>query len=199
MRAVILGLDKAVELPVVHLLKLVALLLGQVGQVFRKALTDFLYLRVGQLYLLHVRSLQVITVGIRADTLLDVGGGVVEGMAQQCHTVVVLVLTAHTVFLTDLQVVAVLSLQRILVDVFGIVDFHLSIEEFSDIVLVVLRRNPSLTKLQADVIEGYLLGNGLLQSGLGFFQLRDDGRVIGMFLRQFKGIVHVGQLFIDVA
>ena len=82
---------------------------------------------------------------------------------------------------------------------FGIVDFHLRVEELSDIVLIVLRRNPSLTELQANVIKGNLLGNGLLQSGLGLFQMRNDGWVIGMFFRHFKGIVHVGQLVIDIA
>ena len=80
-----------------------------------------------------------------------------------------------------------------------IVDFHLRVEQFSNVVLIVLRRNPPLTELKSDVIKGNLLGDGLLQSSLGLFQLRDDSRVIGMFLRHFKGIVHIGELVIDVA
>ncbi len=198
MAAVILGLDKAVELAVVHLLQLVALLLGQVGEIFRKALTDFLNLRIGKLYLLHVRPFQVVTVGIGADTFLDVGGGVVEGMLQQGYAVVVLILAAHAVFLADLQVVAVLGLQGVLVDVLGIVYLHLRVEEPADVFLIVFRRNPPLTELQADVVEGYLLGQGLLQCLFGFLQGRYYLRVIGMFLSHFEGIIHVGKFLVDI-
>ena len=78
--AVILRLDKAVELAVVHLLQLVALLLGQVGEVVLKALADLLDLRVGQLYLLHIRSLDVVAVIICTYTLLDIRSRIMESM-----------------------------------------------------------------------------------------------------------------------
>ena len=81
-----------------------------------------------------------------------------ESMLQQCHTVVVLILATHTVFLADLQVIAVLGLQGILVDMLGIVNLHLRVEELADIFLVILGGNPSLTELQTDVVKGYLLG-----------------------------------------
>ena len=158
MTAVILRLDEAVELAVVHLLQLVTLLLGQVGEVVLEALADLLNLRIGQLYLLHIRSLDVVAAIIRSYTLLDVRSRVMESMLQQCHTVVVLILATHTVFLADLQVIAVLGLQGILVDMLGIVNLHLRVEELADIFLVILGGNPSLTELQTDVVKGYLLG-----------------------------------------
>ena len=41
---VILSLDETVELAVIHLLKLITLLLGEVSKIFSKAITDFLNL-----------------------------------------------------------------------------------------------------------------------------------------------------------
>ena len=78
--AVILRLDKAVELAIIHLLQLIALVLGQVGKVVREALTDFLNLRAGQLDFLHVRRLDVVAVIIGTHTLLNIRCRVVEGM-----------------------------------------------------------------------------------------------------------------------
>ena len=70
----------------------------------------------------------------------------------------------------------------------GIVNLHLRVEELADIFLVILRGNPSLTELQTDVIKGNLLGQRLLQCGLGLLQGGNDLGVIGMFLSQFNGI-----------
>ena len=81
----------------------------------------------------------------------------------------------------------------------GIVNLHLRVEKLADIFLVILRGNPSLTELQTDVVKGNLLGQRLLQCGLGLLQGGNDHGVIGMFLSQFNGIVHIGQLIIDIA
>ena len=197
--AIVFRLDKAIELAVIHLLQFIALILGQVGKVVRETLTDFLNLRAGQLDFLHVRRLDVVAVIVGTHTLLNIRCRVVEGMLQQCHAVVVLILATHTVFLADFQVIAVLGLDRVFIDMLGIVNLHLRVEELADIFLVILRGNPSLTELQTDVIKGNLLGQRLLQCGLGLLQGRNDLGVIGMFLSQFNGIVHIGQLIIDIA
>ena len=68
-------------------------------------------------------------------------------MLQQCHAVVVLILATHTVFLTDLQIIAVLSLDRVFIDMLGIVNLHLRVKELANIFLVILRWNPALTEL----------------------------------------------------
>ena len=78
--AIVFRLDKAVELAVVHLLQLIALILGQVGKVVRETLTDFLNLRAGQLNFLHVRRLYVVAVIVGTHTLLNIRCRVVEGM-----------------------------------------------------------------------------------------------------------------------
>ena len=145
--AVVFRLDKAIELAVIHLLQFITLILGQVGKVVRETLTDFLNLRAGQLDFLHVRRLDVVAVIVGTHTLLNIGCRVVEGMLQQCHTVVVLILATHTVFLTDLQIIAVLSLDRVFIDMLGIVNLHLRVKELADIFLVILRWNPALTEL----------------------------------------------------
>ena len=145
--AIVFRLDKAVKLAVVHLLQLIALIFGQVCKVVRETLTDFLNLRAGQLDFLHVRRLDVVAVIVGTHTLLNIGCRVVEGMLQQCHAVVVLILATHTVFLTDLQIIAVLSLDRVFIDMLGIVNLHLRVKELADIFLVILRWNPALTKL----------------------------------------------------
>ena len=197
--AIVFRLDKAVELTVIHLLQFIALVLGQIGKVVRKTLADFLNLRAGQLDFLHVRRLDVVAVIVGTHTLLNIRCRVVEGMLQQCHAVVVLILATHTVFLADFQVIAVLGLDRVFIDMLGIVNLHLRVEELADIFLVILRGNPSLTELQTDVVKGNLLGQRLLQCGLGLLQGGNDLGVIGMFLSQFNGIVHIGQLIIDIA
>ena len=197
--AIVFRLDKAVELTVIHLLQFIALVLGQIGKVVRKTLADFLNLRAGQLDFLHVRRLDVVAVIVGTHTLLNIRCRVVEGMLQQCHAVVVLILATHTVFLADFQVIAVLGLDRVFIDMLGIVNLHLRVEKLADIFLVILGGNPSLTELQTDVVKGNLLGQRLLQCGLGLLQGGNDLGVIGMFLSQFNGIVHIGQLIIDIA
>ena len=102
-----------------------------------------------------------------------------EGMGQQGHTVIVLILTTDTKLFTDFQVPTVFSLQRIFVNMLCIVNLHLSIEEFTDILFIVFGGNPTLTELQTDIIKGNLLGNDSLQSSLGVFQSIDKKLQIG--------------------
>ena len=78
--AIVLCLDKTVELPVIHCLKLVALLFGEIGEILRKSITDFLNLAISKLYLLHVGTLDILTILIIANAFLNVWSGVMEGM-----------------------------------------------------------------------------------------------------------------------
>ena len=168
--SVILGFDETVELPVIHGLKLVTLLLGEVGEVIREAVADLLNLAVGKLDLLHVRAFDIVTVIIITDALLNVRRSVMEGMLKQCHTVKVLIFTMDAELLTDLGIPTVLGRDGILIDMLRITDRHLGTENLRHVSLVMLGGNPALTELQTNLIKGNLLGNGSLQGSLGLFQ-----------------------------
>ena len=170
MGSVILGFDETVELPVIHSLKLVTLLLGEIGEIIRETVADFLNLAVGKLDLLHVRAFDIVTVMVITDALLNVRRSVMEGMLKQCHTVKVLIFAMDAELLTDLGIPTVLGRDGILIDMLRITDRHLGTEDLRHISLVMLGGNPALTELQTDIIKGNLLGNGSLQGSLGLFQ-----------------------------
>ena len=170
MGSVVLGFDETVELPVIHSLKLVTLLLGKVGEIIREAVADLLNLTVGKLDLLHVRAFDIVSVLVVTDTLLNIRRSVMEGMLKQCHTVKVLIFTMDAELLTDLGIPTVLGRDGILIDMLRIADGHLRTEDLTHISLVMLSGNPTLTELQTNIVKGNLLGNGSFQGCLGLFQ-----------------------------
>ena len=170
MGSIILGFDETVEFPVIHSLKLVTLLLGEIGKIIRETVADFLNLAVGKLDFLHIRAFDIVTVMVITDALLNVRRSVMEGMLKQCHTVKVLIFAMDAELLTDLRVPTVLGRDGILIDMLRITDGHLRTEDLRHVSLVMLGGNPTLTELQTDIIKGNLLGNGSFQSCLCLFQ-----------------------------
>ncbi|TSE50845.1 hypothetical protein EH215_04283 [Phocaeicola vulgatus] len=94
-RTVILRSHETVELAVVHCRQPFLELRRLLFQPFREPVTDFVNLGVGELYALAVAHLDVIAMLILADGLHHVGAGVVQGVFQQVHTVIVPVIALH--------------------------------------------------------------------------------------------------------
>ena len=94
-RAVILRAHETVELAVIHRREPFLELRRLFFQPFGEPVTDFVYLRVGELYALAVAYLDVVAVLVLADTFHHVGAGVVQGVLQQVHTVIVPVIALY--------------------------------------------------------------------------------------------------------
>ena len=94
-RTVILRSHETVELAVVHCRQPFLELRRLLFQPFREPVTDFVNLGVGELYALAVAHLDVIAVIVLSYGLHHVGAGVVQGVFQQVHTVIVPVIALH--------------------------------------------------------------------------------------------------------
>ena len=94
-RSVILRTHETVELAVVHRRKPFLELRRLLLQPFREPVTDFVDFGVGELYALAVAHFDVVAMLVLADGLHHVGAGVVQGVFQQVHAVIVPVIALH--------------------------------------------------------------------------------------------------------
>ena len=94
-RAVVLRAYETVELAVIHRREPFLELRRLLFQPFREPVADFVDLGVGELYALAVAHLDVIAMLVLAYGLHHVGTGVVQGMFQQVHAVIVPVIALH--------------------------------------------------------------------------------------------------------
>ena len=94
-RAVVLRAYETVELAVIHRREPFLELRRLLFQPFREPVADFVNLGVGELYALAVAHLDVIAMLVLADGLHHVGTGIVQGVFQQVHTVIVPVIALH--------------------------------------------------------------------------------------------------------
>ena len=95
MRAVILWAHETVELAVVHRRQPFLELRRLLFQPFREPVADFINLGVGELYALAVTHLDVIAMLVLTDGFHHVRAGVVQGVFQQVHAVIVPVIALH--------------------------------------------------------------------------------------------------------
>jgi len=94
-RSVILRTHETVELAVVHRRQPLLELRRLFFQPFREPVADFVDLGVGELYALAVAYLDVIAMLILSYGLHHIGTGVVQGVFQQVHAVIVPVIALH--------------------------------------------------------------------------------------------------------
>ena len=117
-----------VELAVIHIRKPLLEFRRLRLQPLRKAGADLVNLGVGELYGLAVTYLDVVALVVLADTLVDVRHGVVQGMFQQVHAVVPLVISLDGKLLVYLHVLAV-ARDGELIHTVHICDFDIGIVE----------------------------------------------------------------------
>ncbi len=94
-RAVVLRAHETVELAVIHRCQPFFELWRLLFQPFREPVAYLVYLGVGKLYALTVTHLNVIAILVLTDRLHHVRAGVVQGVFQQVHTVIVPVIALH--------------------------------------------------------------------------------------------------------
>ena len=146
-RAVILRAHETVELVVVHvrqpLLELRRLFLQPLG----KAVSYLVNLRVGKLYALAVTHLDVVAVLVLADAFHHVGAGVVQGVFQQVHAVVVSVIAFHQKLVRDFHRF-VGAFHRILVEAFRVSYPYLRVEQAAHVGGIHARGYPTLPEVE---------------------------------------------------
>ena len=163
MRAVILRAHEAVELVVVHVrqphFELRRLFLQPLGE----AVSYLVNLRVGELDALAVAHLDVVAVLVLADAFHHVGAGIVQGVFQQVHAVVVSVIAFHKELVRDFHRL-VGAFHRILVEAFRVGYPHLRIEQAAHVGGIHARGYPTLPEVEIQILEGDLFGHGIFQS-----------------------------------
>ena len=157
MRTVVLRTDEAVELAVVHRGEPFLEGVGLFLQPFRETVADFVYLGIGKLDALAVTNLDVVAVLVLTDTLHHVGTGVVEGVLQEVHAVVVAVIAFYDILVRYCHRLQT-ALGGILVHAVGIDDAYLRIEEVAHIGGIHTCRNPTLAEVEVQVLKGYRFG-----------------------------------------
>ena len=192
-RAVIFRSNEAVELPVIHgrqtLLELWRLFL----QPLSKAVTDFVNLRVGELDALAVACLDVVSVLVLADLLHHVGAGVVQGVFQQAHAVIVPVIALYTELLPYFHVL-VGTCHRKLVKARRIGDFHFRVKQMAHVGGIDACRNPSLAEIEVQFLKTDTLRRGGFQGFKRLFCIRKplmSGMVVYPFFHTLRLLYHV--------
>ena len=188
--SVILRAHETVELAVIHrhepLLELRRLLF----QPFGEPTPDFVNLGVGELYALAVAHLDVVAVFVLADGLHHVRAGVVQGVLQQVHAVVVAVIALYQKLVRDFHGTVAAS-HRELVHAGGIGDFHVRFKQVAHIRGVHARGNPSFTEVEVEVFKLNPLRFGFFQCfqcllhfrhmfifGIGIYPIFDSFRLL---------------------
>ena len=161
-RAVILRTHVAVELAVVHrrqpLLELRRLLFQPLG----KAVTYLINLGVGELYALAVAHLDVIAVIVLSYGLHHVGAGVVQGVFQQVHAVIVPVIALYQELVRDFHGAAA-ARHRKLVQTGGIGYLDLRVEKAAHVGGVHARGDPAFPEVEVEILERDFLRFGFFQ------------------------------------
>ena len=184
--SVVLRAHEAVKLLVIHLCQPVLKLLALPVKPFRKPVSDFVNLRVRQLYGFCIPCLDVVSILVRSHTLHDVRHGVVQGVAQQGHTVVAPILALHMELPPYLHVL-LLATHVILVDIGRIDDADTRLIEARHVGGIDRRGNPTLTEVEVQVLEGDGRGYGILQGFQRFFYLVVDFAAVS-FNDPFDGL-----------
>ena len=193
-RAVVLRAHEAVELVVVHVRQPFLELRRLFLQPFGEAVANFINLRIGKLYALAVAHLDVIAVLVLADAFHHVRAGVVQGVLQEVHAVVVAVIAFHQKLVRDFHRL-VAARHRILVDVFRIGYPHLRIEQAAHVGGIHARGYPTLPEVEVQVLEGDLFGHGIFQGFKRLFRLRQHF----VSLMTIHPIFHVGDFLHHVS
>ena len=130
-RAVILRAHEAVELAVVGVGQPLFELRSLVVQPLRESAADFVDPGIGELDFLSVADLHILPLAINEFTnfLGDVGRGVVQCMLHQVQSAVMAELAVDGILLPDFDVVRACGREAVLVDIGGIADLHLRLEE----------------------------------------------------------------------
>ena len=192
-RAVILRAHETVELAVIHrrqpLLELRRLLFEPFGE----SVSYLVNLGVGELYSLAVAHLDVVAMLVLADGLHHVGAGVVQGVFQKVHTVIVPVIPLHQKLVRDFHG-AVAARHRKLVHAGGVGDFHLRVEQPAHVGGIDTRRNPAFPEIEVQILEGDARRFGFFQSLQRLLHLRHTF-TFGVFahpsLYAFRLLYHV--------
>ena len=163
MRAVIFRSHEAVELVVVHVRQPFLELRRLLFQPFRKSVSDFVNLRVRQLYALAVPHLYVVPVLVLADLLHHVGAGVVQGVFQQVHPVIVAVISLDQKLVGDFHR-PVAARHRILVEALRVAYPHVRVEQAAHIGGIHSRGYPAFPEVEVQILKRDLFGDVLAQS-----------------------------------
>ena len=162
MRAVVLRAHEAVEFVVVHVRQPLLELRRLFLQPLREAAPDFINLRVGKLDALAVAHLDVIAVLVLADAFHHVRAGVVQGMLQQVHAVVVAVIALHQELVRDFHRL-IGAFHRILVKALRIGNPHLRVEQAAHVGGIHARGYPPLPEIEIQILKRYLFGYAFAQ------------------------------------
>ena len=161
-RAVVLRTHETVELAVVHRHKPFLELRRLLFEPFGEAVTYLVNLGVGELYALGIAHLDVVAVLVLTDALHHVGTGVVQGVLQQAHAVVVAVVALHAELVPNLDVLAVAHGGE-LVHAGGISDADIGLVEVAHVGGVDARGYPPFAEVEVEFLEGDALRGGILQ------------------------------------
>ena len=170
-RAVVLRTHETVELAVVHRHEPFLELRRLLFEPFGEAVTYLVNLGVGELYALGIAHLDVVAVLVLTDALHHVGTGVVQGVLQQAHAVVVAVVALHAELVPDLDVLAVAHGGE-LVHAGGIGDADIGLVEVAHVGGVDARGYPPFAEVEVEFLEGDALWSGILQCLQRLFSLR---------------------------
>ena len=161
-RAVIFRSHETVELVVVHVRQPFLELRRLLFQPFRKSVSDFVNLRVRQLYALAVPHLYVVPVLVLADLLHHVGAGVVQGVFQQVHPVIVAVVPLHQKLVGDFHR-PVAARNRILVKALRVAYPHVRVKQTAHVGGIHARGYPSFPEVEVQFLKRNLFRHGFLQ------------------------------------
>ena len=159
-RAVVLRAHEAVELVVVHVRQPLLELRRLFLQPFRESVSDFVNLGVGELYALAVACLYVVTVLVLADFLHHVRAGVVQGVFQQVHPVIVAVISLDQKLVGDFHR-PVAARHRILVEALRVAYPHVRVEQAAHVGGIHPRGYPPLPEVEVKVFKRDLFGDVL--------------------------------------
>ena len=130
---------------------------------------------------------------VLADGLHHVGAGVVQGVFQKVHTVIVPVIPLHQKLVRDFHG-AVAAHHRKLVHACGIGDFHLRVEQPAHVGGIDTRRNPAFPEIEIKVFKSDARRFGIFQSLQRLLHLRHTF-TFGVFahpsLYAFRFLYHV--------
>ena len=156
-RAVVLRAYEAVELVVVHVRQPFLELRRLFFQPFGEATPDFVNLRVRQLYALAVACLDVFPVLVLAHLLHHVRAGVVQGVLQQMHPVIVAVVSLHQKLVGDFHR-PVAARHRILVEALRVAYPHVRFKQAAHVGGIHARGYPPLPEVEVKVLKRDLFG-----------------------------------------
>ena len=155
--SVVLRAYEAVELVVIHVRQPFLELRRLFFQPFGEATPDFVNLRVRQLYALAVACLDVFPVLVLAHLLHHVGAGVVQGVLQQMHPVIVAVASLDQKLVGDFHC-PVAARHRILVEALRVAYPHVRFKQTAHVGGIHARGYPSFPEVEVQFLKRNLFG-----------------------------------------